>query len=563
MNKYDVEFIEGVITNKIPKEIFEYRHMFQNVEKYGDKLSKYSNARKVLILWLLEVRDLFKLSDETYFIAVKYIDQYFSSITTIAKDRLQLIGITALFIASKLIEIYSPGITDFIYITDNAYTSEQLIETEKHMLSIIGTHLYRPTIIDFLRYNASACNLNFVTYTLSKSIAKYVVAVIPSTIKSSHIAAACTYIASYIKSIPVEYLEQSSKMYIDEIMFYVSKICVSLYKHKTDKELTNILNPNILLKILNSIDNDSIYSTERLDIYINDVSIRLVSNITEEYKYDKLLGTGTYGSVKSAIRLDDITLVAIKKSIPQFDFEYEGISVNFLREISIMSLLSEYTTLLEDVMIKDRNEYIVMKMESSDLSKAKINPNFLRNVITQLSEAIYGIHSKGIIHRDIKPQNILIDDDGNIKLADFGISRSVSQPIRLYTPHVQSLWYRAPEILLEIQGNENIPYTFAIDIWSLGCVFYEITKGFPLFIGDSKIDMLYTIFRTLGIKGTNVFGKYMSGFGVDISELGDSFVFDGIDPELLDLIRSMLIYDPNNRIDASELLLSDYINNEL
>lgn len=87
----------------------------------------------------------------------------------------------------------------------------------------------------------------------------------------------------------------------------------------------------------------------------------------------------------------------------------------------------------------------------------------------QIVNAIKFCHCKRILHRDLKPQNLLIDKNGNIKLADFGLARAFGVPIRTLTHEVLTLWYRAPEILL---GQKE--YSTPVDIWSIGCIFYEL-----------------------------------------------------------------------------------------
>jgi serine/threonine protein kinase len=87
----------------------------------------------------------------------------------------------------------------------------------------------------------------------------------------------------------------------------------------------------------------------------------------------------------------------------------------------------------------------------------------------QIINAIKFCHCKRILHRDLKPQNLLIDKNGNIKLADFGLARAFGVPIRTLTHEVLTLWYRAPEILL---GQKE--YSTPVDIWSIGCIFFEL-----------------------------------------------------------------------------------------
>jgi serine/threonine protein kinase len=97
------------------------------------------------------------------------------------------------------------------------------------------------------------------------------------------------------------------------------------------------------------------------------------------------------------------------------------------------------------------------------------------------------------LHRDLKPQNLLINKEGNLKLADFGLARAFGVPLRTYTHEVVTLWYRAPEILL---GGRQ--YSTGVDMWSVGCIFAEMATRKPLFPGDSEIDEIFKIFRILG-----------------------------------------------------------------
>ena len=91
---------------------------------------------------------------------------------------------------------------------------------------------------------------------------------------------------------------------------------------------------------------------------------------------------------------------------------------------------------------------------------------------------------------DLKPHNLLIDQHGILKVADFGLARAFGVPVRAYTHEVVTLWYRAPEILLG-----QLRYSCPVDMWSVGCIFAEMANKRPLFHGDSEIDQLFKIFR--------------------------------------------------------------------
>ena len=108
-------------------------------------------------------------------------------------------------------------------------------------------------------------------------------------------------------------------------------------------------------------------------------------------------------------------------------------------------------------------------------------PSVLDTILTHpiFSDGIAYCHDHRVLHRDLKPQNLLIDNKGCIKLADFGLARAFGIPMRAYTHEVITLWYRAPEILLGAKT-----YDMAVDIWGLGCIFSEMLTKHPLFPGN-------------------------------------------------------------------------------
>lgn len=113
----------------------------------------------------------------------------------------------------------------------------------------------------------------------------------------------------------------------------------------------------------------------------------------------------------------------------------------------------------------------------------------IRKLMTQLCLGIEYCHSHGILHRDLKPQNLLIGAEGNLKICDFGLARVYDEQLRQYSGHVVSRWYRAPEIIL---GGF---YGTGVDMWSAGCIFAEMCNKFPLFHSNTEADQIVQIAR--------------------------------------------------------------------
>nr|CAD7259995.1 unnamed protein product [Timema shepardi] len=252
------------------------------------------------------------------------------------------------------------------------------------------------------------------------------------------------------------------------------------------------------------------------------------------------IGEGTYGVVYKAIDNTNGNTVALKKI--RLETEAEGVPSTAIREISLLRELDHPNIVkLLEVVPCDKKLYMVFEYLLLDLKKfldmnrTLLPISLVKSYTFQLLSAISFCHAHKVLHRDLKPQNLLIDHTGYIKLADFGLARGFGIPVRTYTHEVVTLWYRAPEILLGAKF-----YTTSVDIWSLGCIFAEMMMKRALFPGDSEIDQLFRIFRTLGTPdesvwpGVSKLPDYKSMFpsweSQDIDE-----ILPGLDPSGQDL----------------------------
>ncbi|KAJ8647851.1 hypothetical protein MRB53_000874 [Persea americana] len=292
-------------------------------------------------------------------------------------------------------------------------------------------------------------------------------------------------------------------------------------------------------------------------------------------KYEKLekVGEGTYGKVYKAQDKTTGQLVALKKT--RLEMDEEGIPPTALREVSLLQMLSQsiYVVRLLCVEHVDKNGkpllYLVFEYLDTDLKKFidshRRGPNprplpvsVIQSFLYQLCKGVAHCHSHGVLHRDLKPQNLLVDKEkGILKIADLGLGRAFTIPLKSYTHEIVTLWYRAPEVLL---GSTH--YSTGVDMWSVGCIFAEMVRRQALFAGDSELQQLLHIFRLLGtpteeqwpgVKSLRDWHEYPQWKPQSLQRAVPS-----LEPEGLDLLSRMLQYDPANRISAKAALEHPY-----
>ncbi|CAL9069232.1 cell division control protein 2 homolog [Musa acuminata AAA Group] len=285
----------------------------------------------------------------------------------------------------------------------------------------------------------------------------------------------------------------------------------------------------------------------------------------DQYEKVEKIGEGTYGVVyKARDRLTNET-IALKKI--RLENEDEGVPSTAIREISLLKEMQHNNIVrLQDVVHSEKRIYLVFEYLDLDLKKhmdscpelAK-DPRLVKTYLHQILRGIAYCHSHRILHRDLKPQNLLIDRRTNaLKLADFGLARAFGIPVRTFTHEVVTLWYRAPEILL---GSRH--YSTPVDVWSIGCIFAEMVNRRPLFPGDSEIDELFKIFRVLGTPnedtwpGVTSLPDFKSAFpkwlSKDLVTVVPNLAAAGVD-----LLSKMLCLDPSKRITARQALEHEY-----
>ncbi|XP_073854359.1 MAPK/MAK/MRK overlapping kinase isoform X12 [Macaca fascicularis] len=252
----------------------------------------------------------------------------------------------------------------------------------------------------------------------------------------------------------------------------------------------------------------------------------------KNYKAIGKIGEGTFSEVMKMQSLRDGNYYACKQMKQRFESD---------RKSGSLALICE---------LMDMNIYELIRGRRYPLSEKKI-----MHYMYQLCKSLDHIHRNGIFHRDVKPENILIKDV--LKLGDFGSCRSVysKQP---YTEYISTRWYRAPECLLT-----DGFYTYKMDLWSAGCVFYEIASLQPLFPGVNELDQISKIHDVIGTPAQKTLTKFKQSRAMNFDfpfkrGSGIPLLTTNLSPQCLSLLHAMVAYDPDERIAAHQALQHPY-----
>jgi len=279
-----------------------------------------------------------------------------------------------------------------------------------------------------------------------------------------------------------------------------------------------------------------------------------------KYRLISKKGEGTFSEVLKAQCIKTGVYVAIKCMKNTFESIDQ---VNNLREIQALRRLSPHPniiTLLE-VLYDQPSGRLALVFELMDMNiyelirerRHYLAGNRVRSFMYQLCRAMDHMHRNGIFHRDIKPENILIKDE-MLKLADFGSCRGIysKQP---FTEYISTRWYRAPECLLT-----DGYYSYKMDIWGLGCVFFEIMSLYPLFPGTNELDQVTKIHTIMGTPSAELlahFQKKSSHMDFNFPQnkgSGLEKMLSHVVPECVDLLYKLLAYKPDDRVSARQAL---------
>ncbi|KAH8372256.1 hypothetical protein KR093_010775 [Drosophila rubida] len=290
-------------------------------------------------------------------------------------------------------------------------------------------------------------------------------------------------------------------------------------------------------------------------------------------EFEKLnrVGEGSYGIVYRARDTRNGEIVALKRV--RMDQEKDGLPVSGLREIMILKRCQHDNIVrLREVVVGKSLDSIFLVMDFCEQDLASVLDNMsqpfteseVKCITLQVLRALKYMHSRYIIHRDLKVSNLLMTDKGCIKncllaIADFGLARLYGQPSKPMTPQMVTLWYRAPELLLGART-----HTTAVDMWAFGCILGELLLGKPLLPGNSEIAQLNMIIDLLGAPSESIWPGFqelpaVQNFTLSMQPYNNlKTKFHMLGQAGRSLLNILFIYNPSTRATADECLTSKY-----
>lgn len=315
--------------------------------------------------------------------------------------------------------------------------------------------------------------------------------------------------------------------------------------------------------------------------------------VDRRYAPIKPIGTGAYGVVCSALDKDTNKKVAIKKITNAFDDLVDAKRI--LREIKLLHHFNHenivgLTDLINPLTMEDFEDvYIILDFMETDLhkiiySKNELSDDHCQYFVYQMLRGLKYIHSANVLHRDMKPSNLLLNANCDLKICDFGLARGYSDVKEDddLTEYVVTRWYRAPEVCFQSMSHiltfnhflilffHQImcacqEYDFKIDVWSVGCIFGELIGRKPLFPGDNYIHQLNLIFGALGTPSDSDLDWISNEKALQYikslerkPKISFSTIYPNAPELALDLLDKMLTFNPRKRWSVSECLAHPY-----
>ena len=290
----------------------------------------------------------------------------------------------------------------------------------------------------------------------------------------------------------------------------------------------------------------------------------------KKYEVLGVVGEGAYGIVYKCRNKETNQFVAIKKFK---EVEDELVQKTMRRELKMLQTLKHPNIVdFQEAFIHKGNLFLVFEYVEKNLlelleeSPDGIDPKLIRSFVFQMCKAIHYLHSKNMIHRDVKPENLLISENMELKLCDFGFARKIclddkNNNIDAMTDYVATRWYRSPELLLS-----NGIYGPEVDYWAVGCIMGELADGNPMFPGENETDQLDCIIKVLGNLPEELVNMYYENpiyngkelLRVPRPESLERRYMGKLGPTAIDFLKGLLQLDPNKRLNGDNVFKHKY-----
>lgn len=294
-------------------------------------------------------------------------------------------------------------------------------------------------------------------------------------------------------------------------------------------------------------------------------------NVSSQYQVLEIVGQGAYGVVCSAVHLPTQQRVAIKRIEP---FERLMLCLRTLRELKLLKHFNHENIILILALERPplygefREIYLVQELMETDLNKVirlqQLLDDHVQYFLYQTLRALKALHLARVLHRDLKPLNLLLNSNCDLKVCDFGLARSAASSednFGFMTEYVATRWYRAPEIMLTFSE-----YTTAIDVWSTGCILAEMLCGRALFPGRDYHNQLWLIMEVLGTPSDEDYNAIKLRRAREYirllphcKQIPFAELFGNVNPEALDLLEQLLQFNPEKRITVEQALEHPYL----
>ena len=289
-----------------------------------------------------------------------------------------------------------------------------------------------------------------------------------------------------------------------------------------------------------------------------------------KYEVIGIVGEGAYGIVYKCKNKETGKYVAIKKFK---ETEDKLVQKTMKRELAMLQMLRhENIVEFQESFVNKGNFFLVFEYVEKNLlevleeSPNGLSPKLIRSFVYQMCKAVSYLHKNNMIHRDVKPENLLIDENLNLKLCDFGFARKIklnkqNNNVDTMTDYVATRWYRSPELLLSggIYGPE-------VDYWAIGCIMGELADGNPMFPGENEVDQLDCIIKILGNLPEELVNMYYENpiynekelFKVKKPETLEKRYLGILSPTAIDFMKGLLELDPSKRLNGDTVFKHKY-----